>query len=64
MSKKQTNTDVSESRRKFIKTAAYATPVVLTMAVAPGVHAIGSQRSTAPITGNATTRTPAKWNDE
>jgi len=42
MNKKKVKTEVSESRRKFIKTAAYATPVVLTMAVAPSVHAYGS----------------------
>ena len=49
MSKKEVKTEVSESRRKFIKTAAYATPVVITMAVAPSVHAYGSQ-NTSPRT--------------
>ena len=42
MNTKETRTEVSESRRKFIKTAAYATPVVVTMAVAPSVYANGS----------------------
>ncbi|VAW91542.1 hypothetical protein MNBD_GAMMA21-1077 [hydrothermal vent metagenome] len=52
MSKKEKNTEVSESRRKFIKKAAYAAPVIVTLAVAPGMHAYGSQNSTPPVNNN------------
>ncbi len=50
MSKKDTN-EVSESRRKFIKKAAYAAPVVVTLAVAPGMHAYGSVNNGTPTGG-------------
>ena len=40
MNEKETQTN--ESRRDFIKKTAYAAPVVMTMAVVPTVHAVGS----------------------
>ncbi len=53
MSKKEVKTEVSESRRKFIKKAAYAAPVIVTLAVAPGMHAYGSQNTGGNNPGGA-----------
>lgn len=39
MSKNETT---NESRRDFIKKAAYTAPVILTMTAVPTVHAVGS----------------------
>ena len=40
MSKKKTETN--ESRRDFMKKAAYTAPVIMTMAAVPSMHAVGS----------------------
>jgi len=47
MSNKEIKTEVSESRRSFIKKAAYAAPVIVTLAVAPTMHAYGSQNQSS-----------------
>ena len=47
----------SESRRDFIKKASYVAPAIMTVAVVPSVHAIGSsatssdQNTTPPPVG-------------
>lgn len=46
MNEKETQTN--ESRRDFIKKAAYTAPVIMTMAVAPTVHATGSSNTQRP----------------
>lgn len=49
MSKKETT---NESRRDFIKKAAYTAPVIMTIAVTPAMAAVGSS------TGNTNTPPP------
>ena len=48
MSKKKTETN--ESRRDFMKKAAYTAPVIMTMAAVPSMHAVGSVVNNDPTT--------------
>lgn len=45
MSKKETT---NESRRDFIKKAAYTAPVIMTIAVTPAMAAVGSSTGNTP----------------
>ena len=52
MSKK--NTETNESRRDFMKKAAYTAPVIMTMATVPTMAAAGSTINNGGTTGGGT----------
>lgn len=54
MNKKETSTETNESRRDFIKKAAYTAPVIMTLTALPTMHAVGSTTNSGPLPGGGT----------
>jgi len=48
MNKKETSTETNESRRDFMKKAAYTAPAIITLAALPTMQAVGSTVSQTP----------------